>query len=252
MKGPDRYPFRPWLLVSDIDDTLTGDAVALQTLATALLQNRERLWFAVNSSRPADSVARTLADDFPLGLRPDAVISALGTEIAQDGKPLQEWQDRRADWPQEAVFAALLGLGHRPHADEFQTPLKVSFAVPQDAQQEARSCLARLGLACTIIASGKDDFDVIPPGTGKGTATLFLGQTLGLTARQIVVAGDSGNDLAMFDVAGQAIAVGNARQELLSAMPATSFHATRPHAAGVLEGLIHFGVLTAAAPSASD
>lgn len=247
MSPPGTYPRRPWLLVSDIDDTLTGDAGAMEALALALGQNRERLWFTVNSSRPASSVARTLAEDFPETLAPDAVITALGTKITLGGRLLDDWRMRFEGWPHDEIFDTLAALGHTPHAKEFQTPFKVSFAVAQGAAQETvRARLAERDLPCTIIASGRDDFDVIPPGAGKDAATLFLAETLGLGPAQIVVAGDSGNDLAMFRVAGHAIAVGNARQELLVEMPAaTSFHANRPHAAGVLEGLIHFGVLDA-------
>ncbi len=116
--------------------------------------------------------------------------------------------------------------------------------MPPEVQDAARGALAKAGVACTIIASGRDDFDVIPVGAGKESALRFLAETLDVEQEKTVVAGDSGNDLAMFRAAGQAIAVGNARAELLSAMPAaTSFHATKPHALGVLEGLIHFGVL---------
>lgn len=246
MSGTEAYPRRDWLLVSDIDDTLTGDPGGMAALGAALAAQRHRLWFAVNSSRPAASVARTLARDFPRTLRPDAVITALGTEIEFGGRPLDDWTRRFAGWPGGAVFDTLSGLGHRPHAAEFQTPLKVSFAVPPGAQDAARRALDAAGLGCTIIASGRDDFDVIPPGAGKDAATLFLAQTLGVARDKLVAAGDSGNDLAMFRVAGRAIAVGNARAELLAEMPAaTSFHATKAHALGVLEGLIHFGVFGA-------
>lgn len=90
-----------------------------------------------------------------------------------------------------------------------------------------------------------DDFDILPPNAGKDSAALFLAETLGVPRPRLVVAGDSGNDLDLFRVGGCAIAVANARRELLTARPAgTSYHATRPHAAGVLEGLYHFGVLT--------
>ncbi len=241
-----KYPSRRWLFVSDIDDTLTGDPRGMVALGAVVTAQRDRLWFAVNSSRPSGSVARTLAEDFPDTLKPDAVITALGTEIALEGRPLAAWQARFSGWPRNGVFETLASLGHRPHDEAFQTALKVSFAVPQDAQGDARAALQATGIPCITIASGRDDFDVIPLGAGKDSALNFLAQTLGISRENTVVAGDSGNDLAMFHAAGKAIAVGNARAELLAAMPAaTSFHATKPHALGVLEGLIHFGVLCA-------
>jgi len=238
-----------WLLVSDIDDTLTGDDDALAALAALLARHRDRLRLAVNSSRPAASVADTLADEFPPGLVPDAAITALGTEIAVAGRPLASWQARFAGWPHGRAFAILAGLGHRPHDAIFQTPRKVSFAVPAGAAQAAaRRALAQAGIECQVIASGKDDFDVIPEGAGKGAATLHLAAEFGVAPARVIVAGDSGNDLAMFRAVRRGIAVGNARRELIEALePGTFYHARAAHAAGVIEGLVHFGAIPAPA-----
>lgn len=235
---------RPWLWVSDIDDTLTGDAPAMEALGADLARSRDRVWFAVNSSRPYDSVAETLSREFPDSLAPDYVITALGTEIRSlsDTAPEPGWQARFAGWPQKDIHATLLSLGHRPHAAIYQTPFKVSFTVPRYAQEAARQALEPF--ACQIIASGTDDFDVIPTAAGKGAATLHLAGTLGIRSDRVVVSGDSGNDLAMFDVASLGIAVGNARPELIRALPPGAFyHANAAHAGGVLEGLRHYGVL---------
>ncbi len=233
-----------WLLVSDVDDTLTGDAAALAALVGELDACRDRIALALNSSRPHASVSRTLAEEFPPDFRPEAIVTALGTEISVAGRPLAAWADRFSGWPAHDVFGLLAGLGHRPHESEFQTPLKVSFAVEAADRGMAIAALAAHGLPCRTIVSGETDFDVIPPGAGKDRAALFLAETLGIPAGRIVAAGDSANDLALFQVARHAIAVGNAREELLSAMPAErSYHARAPHAGGVYEGLVHFGML---------
>lgn len=234
-----------WLLVSDIDDTLTGDEAALQKLAVAINAAKDRLIFAVNSSRPAASVAETLRKEFPPSLVPAAVITALGTEIAVGGEDTPDWQTRFAGWPHGTVFDILSSLGHMPHDPVFQTPLKVSFAVPAgEPQAQAREALHEAGIACEIIASGTDDFDVIPKGAGKAAATLFLASHFGVDQARLIVAGDSGNDLAMFKAAQNRIAVGNARQELIQALEVGSFyHAQQPHAAGVHEGLCYYGVI---------
>lgn len=236
---------RPWLLVSDIDDTLTGDAKALTDIADALEDAGDRLVFAVNSSRPSVSVATTLAEEFPPNLVPAAAITALGTEISIAGEMLASWQSRFDGWPHQKVFDTLAGLGHAPHGPVFQTPRKVSFAVPGErSQAEARRALSEAGIDCEIVVSGTDDFDVIPKGAGKAAATLFLAAHFGIDLSRLVVAGDSGNDLTMFQAARHRIAVGNARRELIDALePKSFYHARKAHAAGVREGLIHFGVL---------
>lgn len=234
-----------WLLVSDIDDTLTGDHEALVDLANALERAADRLIFAVNSSRPAVSVATTLANEFPANLVPTATITALGTEVSISESVLSAWQSRFAGWPRDRAYQLLIELGHAPHDSIFQTAQKVSFAVRgEQAQFAARRALSDANIECEIIASGVDDFDVIPKGAGKAAATEFLAAHLGIDHSKLVVAGDSGNDLTMFQAARHRIAVGNARKELIDALePGSFYHARSAHAAGVHEGLVHLGVL---------
>lgn len=234
-----------WLLISDVDDTLTGDASALQDFVQQVAKRQPRLFVALNSSRPADSVDATLRQVFPKNFTPDAIITAMGTQIRVEGEWVQAWTEQFSNWPRAAIVNAVLSCGHRAHDDEYQTEHKASFAVPRgEAQAQVITELERLALPCRVIASGQDDLDILPPRGGKDHATLFLAKLLGVDAQTLlVVAGDSANDLAMFQVAPHAIAVGNARTELLQGMPSeSSYHANAHHAAGVLEGLEHFGV----------
>lgn len=238
---------QPWLVVSDVDETLTGDVNALKDLALAINRDRKRLRFFLNSSRPLASVLKTLTGDFPRGFAPDGVISALGTEILVGQVRLTDWEARFATWPHRQIFDLLTSLGHRPHDPELQTSSKVSFAVPRGAaQREVREALIDAGIACQIIVSGVDDLDVIPPQAGKGAATLHLAKVLDVDPNRLIVAGDSGNDVALFEVARRGIAVANAHGELLEQLDKRDFYlAKKPHAAGVLEGLVHYSVLSA-------
>lgn len=236
---------QPWLLVSDIDDTLTGDDDALAELAKQLAKRRSSIKVAVNSSRPSASVDATLSSVFPSDFPVDAIITAMGTEIRIDGKPLTSWTRRFDGWPADRIRISISDLGYQPHPDEFQTAAKVSFAVPKGADQDrVIAALRAENLPFQAIGSGTDDLDILPPGAGKGAAARHLAGSLGISIDHIVAAGDSGNDVALFEAAALAIAVGNARAELLQAMPAErSYHAAKPFAAGVLEGLQHFRIL---------
>lgn len=237
----------PWLLVSDIDDTLTGDAESLARFCAVIARHRARIRVALNSSRPAASVDATIAREFPPGFRPDAIITAMGTQIRIGGRELPEWRARFSGWPRAAIVETVAELGHRAHDPAFQAPAKASFAVPAGEPLETlRARLRDAGLACKLIHSGRDDLDILPPDADKGAAAQFLAEKLGISADRLVAAGDSANDLAMFDVAARSIAVGNARAELLTAMPAArSYRARACHAAGVLEGLTHWGIVPA-------
>lgn len=234
-----------WLLVSDIDDTLTGDRAALDLLCRKLRQEPRGLSVALNSSRPVASVDETLRDYFPEGFVPEAVITGLGTEIRVGRSPLESWQRQFADWPDRDVRKLVQELGYPAHAEIFQTPGKASFAVPgkQDADR-VLDRLSREGIAFRSIFSGVSDLDILAPGAGKDAAMRHLASHLGLPMERTVAAGDSGNDLALFEAAGRAIAVGNARRELLDALPREkTYCATAHHAAGVHEGLVALGLL---------
>lgn len=236
----------PVLLVSDIDDTLTGDRDALEDLWQTLKEHRSRIKLALNSSRPAASVDETLAGYFPADFEPDAIITGLGTEIRVAGKWLESWGNRFAAWPDEEIRDIVCSMGFKPHKKAFQTSGKASFAVP--GPQQVAAILERLhqaGIAVQYIYSGDSDFDLLAPGAGKDAAMLHLADHFGIPADRTLAAGDSGNDLALFEAAAHAIAVGNARPELLDKMPRDkTYRASAHHAAGVREGLTHLGILS--------
>ncbi len=246
MSGQDRVT-PTWLLVSDIDDTLTGDAGALENLWQVLRAHRPGIRLALNSSRPWQSVDQTLVADFPAGFRADALITGLGTEIRVGSTWLESWQAQFLDWPDRDVRNLVTAMGYVPHADCFQTGGKASFTVPGKAHADrVLERLEKEGIAFRYIFSGTRDLDILAPGAGKDAAMRHLADHLGIPLQRTIAAGDSGNDLALFEAAGKAIAVGNARAELLSAMPADrTYRATAGHAAGVLEGLAAFGLVNA-------
>lgn len=231
-----------WLLVSDVDDTLVGEAHALRAFAEAV-GRAPRLLVALASSRPIESVRGTLAE-LPVRLRIDALVGALGTEIVVRGRPLHDWPVRFSGFDRAPIDAALAALGYEPHPPELQTPLKASYAVPESERDRAERAVAATGVRAFCLASGASDFDVIPEGAGKGPAAARVALELGVASDRVVVAGDAANDLSLFETCARGIVVANAREELRRALPSSrAFHAHRPRAWGLLEGLAHYGAL---------
>jgi len=59
--------------------------------------------------------------------------------------------------------------------------------------------------------------DVSAPGVSKGTGVALLARDLGVDAADVLVIGDGGNDLSMFDWAGRSIAMGQSPPEVQAA-----------------------------------
>lgn len=107
------------------------------------------------------------------------------------------------------------------------------------------------------MGSSNDDMaivDITPANAGKGAGTRWLRRSLGFPEERTLVAGDGGNDMPMFfETQGQerGVAVGNAEDQLKQALKNSHhphhFQAQGQAAEGVIEGLIHFGLVPQAA-----
>lgn len=231
-----------WLLVSDIDDTLIGDNASLRRFCR-LAENADTFRLVLNSSRPIESIKMTL-EQLDVQLPAAGIIGAMGTEMLLDGDLYTDWQESFDPWDRSIIDRIMMQIGAVPHANEYQTPYKASFAVGRERQREVMNAIAESGLSCKIVVSGESDFDILPEGAGKGRATLKCAERLGFSRQKLIVAGDSANDIDLFNVSPRGILVGNARNELRQGVDAAStYTATQPFAAGVIEGLLHWGVI---------
>jgi hydroxymethylpyrimidine pyrophosphatase-like HAD family hydrolase len=129
-------------------------------------------------------------------------------------------------------------LGFVPHQAQFQTPLKVSYTIPDmGAHQHALDRLYASGLRAKTIYSGGGNLDIIPAQAGKGNAIHYLARRLAILRDHVVVTGDSANDLDMFVAPYKGIIVANAEPALKALTGPTMYQARRSFARGVLEGL---------------
>ena len=235
-KNPD------WLLISDVDNTLFGDDRALERF-TDVARIESNFTFVLNSSRPIASILKTL-QTAPDGFEPAAIIGAMGTEIQVRGTDLSDWAAPKQSWSRKPFDRLMADLGFTPHDDEFQTDLKASFCVPRPQVEQVADALERQKLPARLIFSGDSDLDILPPGFGKGRASLFVTAHLGHSADRLIVSGDSANDLDMFESADRGIVVGNGSTDLRQRVdPNRTYFARKTHADGVLEGLAHWGAL---------
>ncbi len=249
-----------WLLASDIDHTLTGDEAALRELAQRLdaLRRQKKLFLILATGR---RLAHVLSGFEQEGLpQADAIATQVGTEIylppfTPQMAPLAEWTAQlQSSFSRRQALRFLQGIeGVEMQPEIYNTPLKVSAFLDRAPEPEAAAQQIRRRVAAgdqagdyQVLWSSGVHLDIIPARAGKGNAVHFLLERLGLPAQRLVVAGDSGNDLAMVEGAARGIIVANAQPELQQLRRADSdahFFATLPYAAGVAQGLRHFGVL---------
>ena len=248
-----------WTLASDVDGTLTGDRDALDRLASRLsgLREADKLFLMLSTGRRLEQVIAGLAEE---GLpEPDAVLCQVGTEIYRppltpDSEPMTEWRHRLlGEYSRDEALSFLEGIeGLVMQDDAFNTELKTSCFLdgcphPDAAAEEIRRRVKPYVDRYQVVWSSGRDLDILPASSGKGKAIRFLVQRQGLASERVIVAGDTGNDATMFVEFLKGVVVANAQQELLdladSLVGGDVYLARNPYAAGVEEGLEHFGVL---------
>jgi sucrose-6F-phosphate phosphohydrolase len=232
------------LLVSDLDGTLLGDDRALVEFTAWHDRVRSRLRLVYSSGRFPDSI-RDSIETYGLP-KPDAIIGGVGTEIHDltAGKRLIGWPPISYSWNPYIVRATCAlhdELEEQPQ--HLVSHYKVSF-YGYDLDEEFLRHLARelatAGQGVAVVYSSNRDLDILPANTSKGAAAAFLAEHWRIKREHVIVAGDSGNDLDMFDQGFRGIVVGNAQAELKSLDDPSVYHATRHFAAGVVEGLRHW------------
>jgi len=233
------------LIVSDLDGTLLGDDTALLRFVAWYDEMRPTFRLAYSSGRFYDSIRESIAEtNLP---EPDAVICGVGTEIyaGDSDEPLPGWPQVIAEnWNAVLIRKICAQFGEmEPQPDKFQSHYKLSYY----AHYLTESCLARLrqaldaaGQKASVVYSSHRDLDVLPARTHKGAAAAFLADHWSISRRRVIVAGDSGNDAAMFHEGFRGIVVGNAKPELRALNAPNIYHAAASYAAGVVEGLDHW------------
>lgn len=241
-----------YLLVADIDDTLTGDEKALSELAQVLKDNRGSIGFAVATGREVSS-ARKLLEQAGLE-HVDIIISSVGSEIYYGDEliPDKGWETHiRKNWKPQQVLSSLEGLADLTLQEEpgAVRAYKKSYDItsgrsPADIEADVHDILYQHRLSCRVIRSHGSFIDILPYRAGKGKAVRYLSAKWNIPYERIITAGNSGNDLDMLTAAVKSVVVANHTEELKRLRRSKrTYFSPKSYAAGVLDGLYHYKVI---------
>jgi hydroxymethylpyrimidine pyrophosphatase-like HAD family hydrolase len=239
----------PFLLAADIDGTLLGDEAGEASLKKLVESSPQQVILALITGRSLATIEPLIREGrLP---QPDYICGDVGTELFDCHDPLNLLGLRYAEqttgsWDLETIYD--LGLGEGVTKQDFpdgQPRFQAGFywdGRPQTLYA-FRQRLADLP-ECFILPSYNYYIDVLPVTMGKGQAVLFLQWALGLDQQHVVVAGDTGNDVPMFETGLQGVVPSNALDELRRvAIQPWHYQSPLPAAQGVLDGLYHFGLI---------
>jgi hydroxymethylpyrimidine pyrophosphatase-like HAD family hydrolase len=242
-------PAEPELvLVTDLDGTLLGGEDPWRRRFYRWLRaERHRVLHVFSTGRDLASVAQVLQQERDLGLgAPHLVIGDVGCTVAcgESLAPLPLVVDPiDARWrglPERLIplLAAIPGVAPQPVSAQRRLAYRIDPAA-LDASQLA--AIEAHGVDCLV--SDNRYLDVLPAGVNKGSTLLALLAWLELEHAAVVTAGDSLNDLAMFETGLKGVMVGNAEADLVAQLPRlTSTYRAHAHGCeGIVEGLRHFG-----------
>jgi sucrose-phosphate synthase len=243
--------YRDRAIFTDIDQTLLGDAEALDEFTGMIRRTHKRVLFGIATGRRIDS---TLAILKKHGVpAPDVLISGLGTRIHY-GSALSEdknWLDHiDHDWNRSRLRRVLDEFpGLKMQDQSRQTTFKLSYNYdPRKAPglDEIMAELHQNELNANVMISFGQFLDVVPARASKGLALRYVAMRLDIPLEQILVAGGSGADEDMIRGNALAVLVGNRHEEELSALVDLErvYFSERPHAGGLLDAIEHYEFLS--------
>lgn len=186
-----------------------------------------------------ESILPLLSD--PLIPTPDYLVADVGATILETNsmRPIGslQWEIEERWIGPEPIMAALDDLDGLVRQFVPQERRCSFFSEDPGIDDEVRQRLA--GLPVDVLRSARRYLDVLPKGVSKGSSLRRLVEHLGVDPATVLVAGDTMNDLSLYETGYPGVVVGAAEPALVEAtqgMP-TVFHAARAGAGGILEAL---------------
>jgi HAD superfamily hydrolase (TIGR01484 family) len=240
------------LLSFDLDGTILGNPERETLFRSWALGRKGDIALAYASGRSVENMRAEISSGrLP---RPDFLIGHLGTQIERARGPARDLMaqalaDVLPGWDWAAAMAAGPGPGVAAQEADKVNEFKASYywdgrAESLKAFYERVSKVLAPGCWRSMEVEGMY-IDLLPHCVGKAGATLAVARSLGLASGDVVVAGDSENDQDLFREPGFRKILPSNAVALLSRLAPEAYRSPYPDAAGVLDGLGAFGLMSA-------
>ena len=230
------------LLATDLDGTFLGGKSLHKQQLYRLIRENPALKLVFVTGRGLESVIPLLND--PIIPNPDYIICDVGATIV-NGHTLEQVEPLQAaiekSWPGELKILDVLKNIPGLEYQEVPQQRRCSFFIKDESLIDiVREVVASLG--CEVIYSAGKFLDVLPGGVNKGTSLTRLINHISVEYKDVLVAGDTLNDLAMYTCGFNGVVVGNAEKRLVDATASLDdvYLAKVAGAGGITEAFSHF------------
>lgn len=231
------------ILATDLDGTFLGGSEQQRADFYQYLQkNRDRLLLIFVTGRDLDLVRELY--DYPNFPQPDYIIGGVGTTVVaanlESVTAVQNWIEgiwQNSNDRVKELLANEPGIKLQPISPE----RRVSYFYNAEELQE--STLQKIvDAGFDYIQSADVNLDVMPKGVSKGPTLLKLIELLELDSENVVLAGDTLNDLTLFETGLKSVAVGNSEPKLVEKIKIMDnvYHSPYPGSAGIWDALKYY------------
>ena len=230
------------MICTDMDGTFIGSDDSMYELLDIIDRNNILLVFGTGRHLP--SVMKFI--DEKRVRQPDACICLVGTEVyfVEKGEFVMDnhWGKIISEgWHREKIVELLHDIKELVWQDEeWQTKFKISYFLRENQQEVLKEITSRMEKAevgAKVIYSCDEFLDFLPVKSSKAGAVSYVIKRFGVKKEDVIVCGDSGNDLELFKAGFKGIIVGNAHAELKNYKGKNAYHAAKEYSAGIIEGL---------------
>lgn len=231
------------LLATDLDGTFLGGNYTHKQQLYNIINSTPYVQLIFVTGRGLNSVLPLFTEELPVP-KPSFIICDVGATVInattfEPVEPIQSLIEEK--WPGREKILESLGAVAGLQTQNVPQERRCSFFFDDTTDiNDLKNRVSQLN--CDLIFSAGRFADVLPKGVNKGHSLRSLAKQFNFPADKILVAGDTFNDLSLFNAGYKGVVVGNAEAGLLEATVGKEniYQAKAEGAGGILEAIEYF------------